>query len=78
MAKEGRKTSQIACNFVGSQVEFAYQIRNDDLPEKPCFVSIYNPTEGIKEHDSHQIGEGSTEAEALCLAYLEAIEAVKG
>ena len=55
-----------------------YQIRNDDLPEKPCFVSIYNPTEGIKEHDSHQNGEGSTEAEALCLAYLEAIEAVKG
>lgn len=30
MAKEGRKTSQIACNFVGSKVEFAYQIRNDD------------------------------------------------
>lgn len=30
MAKEGRKTSQIACNFVGSEVEFAYQIRNDD------------------------------------------------
>lgn len=54
-----------------------YQIRNDDLPEKPCFVSIYNPTEGIKEHDSHQNGEGSTEAEALCLAYLEAIEAIR-
>ena len=30
MAKEGRKTSQIACNFIGSKVEFAYQIRNDD------------------------------------------------
>ena len=30
MAKEGRKTSQIACNFAGSIVEFAYQIRNDD------------------------------------------------
>ena len=30
MAKEGRKTSQIACNFIGSNVEFAYQIRNDD------------------------------------------------
>lgn len=30
MAKEGRKTSQIACNFTGSKVEFAYQTRNDD------------------------------------------------
>ena len=30
MAKEGRKTSQIACDFIGSQVKFAYQIRNDD------------------------------------------------
>ena len=30
MAKEGRKTSQIACNFVGSKVEFIYQTRNDD------------------------------------------------
>ena len=30
MAKEGRKNSQIACNFIGSNVEFAYQIRNDD------------------------------------------------
>ena len=30
MAKEGRKTSQIACNFIGSKVEFAYQIRNED------------------------------------------------
>ena len=30
MAKEGRKTSQIACKFIGSKVEFAYQIRNDD------------------------------------------------
>ena len=30
MAKEGRKISQIACNFIGSNVEFAYQIRNDD------------------------------------------------
>ena len=30
MAKEGRKSSQIACNFVDSKVEFAYQIRNDD------------------------------------------------
>ena len=30
MAKEGRKTSQIACNFVGSKVVFIYQTRNDD------------------------------------------------
>ena len=30
MAKEGRKISQIACNFVGSKVVFAYQTRNDD------------------------------------------------
>ena len=30
MAKEGRKTSQIACNYVGSKVEFAYQIRYED------------------------------------------------
>ena len=30
MTKEGRKISQIACNFVGSKVEFAYQLRNDD------------------------------------------------
>ena len=30
MAKEGHKTSQIACNYVGSKVEFAYQIRYED------------------------------------------------
>ena len=30
MAKEGRKTSQIACDFVGSKVVFVYQTRNDD------------------------------------------------
>ena len=30
MAKEGRKLSQIACDFVGSKVKFAYQTRNDD------------------------------------------------
>ena len=30
MAKEGRKTSQIACNYIGSKVEFAYQIRYED------------------------------------------------
>ena len=30
MAKEGRKTSQIACNFAGSKVVFVYQTRNDD------------------------------------------------
>ena len=30
MAKEGRKTSQIACNFIGSKVVFIYQTRNDD------------------------------------------------
>ena len=30
MAKEGRKISQIACDFVGSKVKFAYQTRNDD------------------------------------------------
>ena len=30
MAKEGRKTSQIACDFVGSKVKFTYQTRNDD------------------------------------------------
>ena len=30
MAKEGRKTSQITCDFVGSKVVFIYQTRNDD------------------------------------------------
>ena len=30
MAKEGRKNSQIACDFVGSKVVFIYQTRNDD------------------------------------------------
>ena len=30
MAKDGRKTSQIACVFLGTSVIFKYQTRNDD------------------------------------------------
>lgn len=50
-----------------------YQIRNDDLPGLPCFADIIILGHG-KEHDIHHEGEGSTEAEALCRAYLAAIQ----
>ena len=49
-----------------------YQIRNDDLPGLPCFADIIILGHG-KEHDIHHEGEGDTEAEALLMAYLQAI-----
>ena len=52
-----------------------YQIRNDDLPGLPCFADIIILGHG-KEHDIHNEGEGSTEAEALLRAYLAAIQVV--
>jgi len=51
-----------------------YQIRNDDLPGLPCFADIIILGHG-KEHDIHNEGEGSTEAEALLRAYIAALSA---
>jgi hypothetical protein len=48
-----------------------YQIRNDDLPIRPCIADIF------RQDDKNFVMECDTEAEALLQAYLAALEATK-